>query len=204
MLLQCLYSSSYYLWKSSLNCCTFLAIYLVWQSADGISVQVVALLHAMSMTTAAALSCSWELCEQVIILKHAIFDAVSLCSFHFSNLVFEAPILQILMHLHNLYRVECWCLFLLGVELFSSGSTKYFEWDPAALGEKIKGNWLGFTPFQSHGVLKTGCSAPLAKCKTFLGPAKLGSPPWLPTWLSWLELGPFCYFWTALKQEYYY
>lgn len=36
-------------------------------------------------------------------LKHAIFDAVSLCSFHFSNLVSEAPMLQMLMRLHILY-----------------------------------------------------------------------------------------------------
>lgn len=69
-------------------------------------------------------------------LKLAIFDAVSLRSFHFSNLVFEAPIPQILTRLHNSYQVECCCLFPLGVELFSPDSAKYFERDPAARGER--------------------------------------------------------------------
>lgn len=110
------------------------------------------------------------------------------------------------MCLHNLYSVQCWCLFLLEIELFSPDSTKYIEWDPAALGEKIKGNWLGFILFQSHDILKTTWSVPLAKSKKFLQPSKLGSPPWLPTCLSWLKLRSLCYFWTALEREwkYYY
>lgn len=69
------------------------------------------------------------------------------------------------MCLHNLYSVPYWCFFLLEVELLSPDSIKYIEWDPAALGGKIKGNWLGFTPFQSHDILKTGWSVPLAKSK---------------------------------------
>lgn len=75
-------------------------------------------------------------------------------SFCSPNLIFEAPIPQILTRLHNSYQAECWHLFLLGVELFSPGSAEYCEWDFAALEEQIKEDGLVFTPLQSHGVLK--------------------------------------------------
>lgn len=74
-------------------------------------------------------------------------------SFCFPNLIFEAPILT-QMCLRNSYQVECWRLFLLGVELFSPDSTEYCDWGFAALGEQIKEDGLVFTPFQSHSILK--------------------------------------------------
>lgn len=183
-----------YFWKSNLSSRTVLTVYLDQRSTDGISVQVVGCLMQLLCFISGGNCVNRWLCKNMPFLM--LYLSV-LFTFQISSLKPQSCKYKCICITQYKQSVAVYSCLELSCLVLAQPST--FNETPQLWGRKSKAvGWflLHFCPvaiWKHDGV-------PLWQNTEMFRACQVKQSLWLPTWLSWLALGPLCYFSAALRK----